>query len=60
MSLESDCPSCMAGNHEGHVEPWDIHEGLIGGSYCACAGDCADRSRAAFAAMFGGLSKSAP
>ncbi len=50
MSIAADCPSCMTGNHGGHVRDWNIIQGIIGGSYCPCTGDCAERAAAAFEA----------
>lgn len=56
MSRALDCPACMTGDHEGHNRDWNIKPGLIGGEYCDCTGDCAERSAAAFAASpFGQL-----
>lgn len=45
-----DCPDCMFGDHAHHNEEWDVKAGLIGGATCRCVGDCAERSRKAFAA----------
>jgi hypothetical protein len=38
----------LTGIHEGHDPRWNIRAGLIGGNYCGCAGDCAERAKAAF------------
>lgn len=46
MSLQADCPSCVTGDHDGHDANWGITPGLIGGSYCGCEGDCAERVKA--------------
>ena len=51
-----DCPGCMAGDHTEHVEHWGVRpEGVIDGEFCHCAGDCAERSRAAFDEFFGNM-----
>lgn len=52
----ADCPGCMAGNHEQHVEHWGTRpEGVIDGDFCYCKGDCAERARAAFDEFFGNM-----
>lgn len=52
----ADCPGCMAGNHEQHVEHWGTRpEGVIDGEFCYCKGDCAERARTAFDEFFGNL-----
>ena len=43
MSAIVDCPACMWGEHERHIGPWNVREGLIGGAVCCCPGDCAKR-----------------
>lgn len=48
MSRAADCGSCLSGDHSGHVRDWNITPGLIGGEYCACTGDCAERAKAMF------------
>lgn len=48
MSIRVDCPACMSGNHEGHVQDWGLRPGLIGGSYCGCRGDCKERAEQAY------------
>lgn len=48
MSRQADCPSCLTGTHDDHDPKWNIREGLIGGNYCGCTGDCAERAKAAF------------
>ena len=53
MSTIVDCPACMNGDHDNHVGPWNVRPGLLGGSVCCCQGDCDERSKAAFEAMFG-------
>lgn len=37
------CGSCSAGDHTNHVAHWDVApEGVLGGAYCNCTGDCAE------------------
>ena len=43
MSLEMDCSSCMRGKHEQHNRSEGLRPGLLGGTYCGCSGDCAER-----------------
>lgn len=52
MSYPADCPACIAGDHNGHDAAHGTRKGLIGGNYCACTGDCAERAAAAFAKAF--------
>lgn len=47
MSIAADCPSCFHGDHSGHDAKWNVRPGLIGGSHCACSGDCRERAREA-------------
>jgi len=52
----ADCPGCMAGNHERHVEHWGTRpEGIVDGEFCYCKGDCAERAQAAFDEFFGNM-----
>ena len=46
MSVAADCPACAWGNHEHHDASHGLKPGLIGGSHCACPGDCAERFKA--------------
>jgi len=46
MSIASNCGSCMAGDHTRHDRDHGIREGVIGGTYCDCSGDCAERAEA--------------
>jgi hypothetical protein len=39
----------MTGDHEGHVPNWGIKPDVIGGEYCGCKGDCAERAKARYA-----------
>ncbi len=56
MAFYSDCPSCVTGIHDGHVEHWGKRpEGVIDGDFCACTGDCAERAKAAFDKAWGGV-----
>lgn len=44
MASFSDCPGCMAGNHDRHVNHWGVRpEGVIDGDFCRCTGDCKER-----------------
>lgn len=55
MSIHRDCGGCMAGDHERHDGRHSGPSGLIGGTYCGCTGDCAERFAAfrdQFARMF--------
>ena len=48
-----DCPGCVAGDHERHVEHWGVRpEGVIDGEFCYCEGDCAERAEDAFDRFF--------
>lgn len=47
MSIASDCGPCLNGDHAHHDRDHGIREGVIGGTYCACTGDCAERSERA-------------
>jgi len=49
MSVHVDRPACTSGDHDRHNPEWGIRPGLIGGQYCACSGDCAERADAAAA-----------
>lgn len=40
MSYPSLCVGCAMGDHARHVRAHGIRPGLIGGTYCPCAGDC--------------------
>ena len=52
----ADCPGCMAGDHDRHVEHWGVRpEGVIDGEFCYCKGDCAERAQAAFDKFFGNM-----
>lgn len=51
MSVAAPCGSCLMGDHSRHDRDHGIREGLIGGSYCACTGDCAERFAADAAAF---------
>lgn len=44
MSIAVDCGGCTAGNHDHHNRNHGIVDGLIGGTYCACTGDCDERA----------------
>lgn len=57
MSVHADCPGCLSGDHSRHVGPWNVREGLIGGAYCVCDGDCAKRLQEAADRFFGCLSE---
>ena len=51
-----DCPGCMTGKHEQHVQHWGVRpEGVIDGEFCYCKGDCAERAQAAFDEFFGNM-----
>jgi hypothetical protein len=43
VSVAAPCGSCLMGDHSRHDRDYGIREGLIGGAYCACTGDCAER-----------------
>lgn len=43
MSLPSLCFPCSVGDHDKHNRDHGIRPGLIGGTYCPCEGNCADR-----------------
>lgn len=45
MSRAQDCSGCLWGDHERHDPQHGIVEGLLGGEYCACTGDCAERAQ---------------
>lgn len=55
MSIAADCYACAAGNHTRHDRDWNLRPGLIGGAFCDCPGDCAERSAAAFQEWWTGL-----
>lgn len=55
MSLANDCTPCAVGNHAQHERDHGIKPGVIGGTYCACSGDCADRARALASQLFNPL-----
>lgn len=57
MSFITDCPACMAGDHDRHVHDWQIRPGVIGGSTCECRGDCEHRSTRAYEQMMQGATK---
>lgn len=41
MAALAPCPACQMGNHAGHDEHWQkAPEGVLGGAYCNCRGDC--------------------
>jgi hypothetical protein len=44
MARADDCGPCRWGNHDQHDRDHGILPGLIGGTYCACTGDCAQRA----------------
>lgn len=46
MSRPADCPSCAMGSHDRHDRAHGLRPGLIGGTYCDCTGDCAERFKA--------------
>lgn len=46
MSLARDCSACVTGAHTRHNASEGLTEGLIGGTYCDCTGDCAERRQA--------------
>jgi hypothetical protein len=43
MAALVDCPGCQWGEHEKHDPKHGVIPGLIGGTVCACSGDCAER-----------------
>ena len=43
MSISVDCSGCMRGEHDRHNRYHGTRPGLIGGAYCGCKGDCAER-----------------
>jgi hypothetical protein len=47
MSYPRDCSGCAVGAHHRHNPDEGVMPGLIGGFYCNCTGDCADRFAAA-------------
>lgn len=44
MAVASDCGPCAWGNHTHHDRDHGTIPGLLGGTYCACTGDCATRA----------------
>lgn len=56
MSYATECAPCWRGDHDNH-EPrlW-----LIGGTNCACVGDCTDRSAQAWINLGAALTDPSP
>lgn len=46
MSYPVDCPGCTMGKHERHNPSHGTIPGVIGGTWCDCPGDCAQRADA--------------
>lgn len=46
MSIQMLCNGCALGDHTKHDPAHGLRPGLIGGSYCACTGDCAAKFEA--------------
>lgn len=41
MAFWGSCPSCLSGNHAGHVEHWGVRPAdVIDGDFCGCMGEC--------------------
>ena len=53
-----DCPACVMGQHSGHVANWNMRGfGIIDGEVCHCAGDCKERSDAAWKNLMSKISR---
>jgi hypothetical protein len=51
MAIQMDCYGCQTGNHDQHTNV--LVGGLIGGTYCACTGNCAQRREDIVRALLG-------
>jgi hypothetical protein len=62
MAVITDCPPCFWGNHEHHSRDHGTgtRPGVIGGAYCACKGDCAERAVKAYQQLIGRYSIQEP
>jgi len=48
MAAIVDCPACRVGEHDGHIGPWNVRDGVLGGVACGCFGDCVRRNKDRF------------